>query len=761
MKFDSAQEVEQLCYQIRLSDYPRGRNRARINSLFNGEPPWSDEEAHENQVNVNVNFLESTRLAHDARAQFYNAFLKPGVYFTARTDMGPSHRRQKYGSIVTKHINKIMKRSVPYFECFRSKFALNVLHGIGPSVWPDEYQWCPEPAGIDDMGIPARTYLHMKNLPFFYVYRSFTAPELMRLTRGERVDPGWNLDLVKRCLEWIDSETMELMGSNWPEVWSLEKLTERVKGDGGMYVGDQVPTIDAFDVYFYDDDGEESGWGRRIILDSWSTPQSAGNIQSMTRKSGDLWKANDFLYNSGTRKVAAKRESIAAFQFADLSAVGPFQYHSVRSLGFLLYATCHLQNRLRCKFSEAVFEQLLQMFRVKSEEDIQRALKLKLHGFSFIDSNLTPVPANERWQPNFNIVEGGLRMNEQLIAQHSSSYTQQPQSEDGVRKTRFQVQAEVSAMTGLVSSALNQAYAYETFEYYEIFRRFCRVNSKDPDVISFRASCLKEGVPEKILVPEAWELESERVMGGGNKAMEISIANQLMQWRPMFNPSAQQEVLSSAVLAITDDAALADRLVPDQPHISDSVHDAELAFGTLMQGAPVTPKPGLNSVEVAGTIIKLMAQKVAAIMQGNKMGTPQDLQGLGLSAQYAGAFIQMLAQDKTSKPIVKQLGDALGKLMNEVRAMGQRQQQAMQAQAQNGNGKLDPKDQAKIQATMMAAQVDAQNRRESHAQRTAERQIQFEQKIRQQQQQNEIDSNAKRMDNAQELAHNRLRSLIE
>jgi len=39
-----------------------------------------------------------------------------------------------------------------------------------------------------------------------------------------------------------------------------------------------------------------------------------------------------------------------AFQFADLSAVAPFRYHSVRSLGWLLYAVINLQNRLRCKF---------------------------------------------------------------------------------------------------------------------------------------------------------------------------------------------------------------------------------------------------------------------------------------------------------------------------------------------------------------------------------------------------------------------------
>jgi len=746
--FDDARELDQLCYAIRLSDYPRGLNRKRIDDLFNGVPPFTDEEVEQNQTAVNVNWLESVRLAHDARSQFNNAFLKPGQFFTMRTDYGPPHKRAKYGSIVTRKLNHYLKKSADYFECFRSKFALNVMHGIGPSVWPDQDRWCPEPAAICDVGIPARTYLTMRNLPFFYIYRSYTAPELMRLTRGPNIDPGWNMDLVKAVLEWIDRETVQLMGSNWPEVWAPERAAERIKGDGGFYVGDQVPTINAFDFYFLSDEGKECGWRRRIILDAWSTPETSGKSYSMSRRTGDnIWQSgkDQWLYNGKARKFADKRENIIAFQFSDLSAVAPFQYHSVRSLGFLLYAVCHLQNRLRCAFSEAVFENLLQMFRVKSMDDVQRALKLKLHNFSFIDDNLTPVPSTDRFQPNVNLVELGLQHNSQLIQEHSSSYTQnQNFSRDRVEKTKFQVMAEVNAMTSLVSAGLNQAYAYQNFEYYEIVRRFMKPNSSDPEVRDFRAQVLKEGVPEKLLTPDCWEVEPERVMGAGNKTLEMTIAQQLMEWRPLFNPEAQSEILRDATLAITDDAARADRLVPEQPHVSDSVHDAELAFGTLMQGTPVTPKPGLNSVEIAGTIIRLMAQKVQMIGRtSGGVGTQQDVIGLNLAAQYAGAFMQMLAQDDESKQIVRALGDALGKIMNEVKAMMQRQQEAAQAAAQNGDGGgMDPKDAAKIRATMLTAEQKVAQMRESHAAKTAQRKIQFQQQLEQDAQRHQLELQA-------------------
>ena len=82
MRFKTASEVEQVCYEFKLADYPRGKNRALINDLFNGVPPYTGEEVAANDININVNFLGGTRIGHDARSQFANIFLRPGKYFS-------------------------------------------------------------------------------------------------------------------------------------------------------------------------------------------------------------------------------------------------------------------------------------------------------------------------------------------------------------------------------------------------------------------------------------------------------------------------------------------------------------------------------------------------------------------------------------------------------------------------------------------------------------------------------------------------------
>lgn len=732
MTFDDPAEVEALFYDLKINDAPRGADRARIDQLFGGAPPYSPSEVEENGISVNCNYLEGVRLSQAARSSFASAFQVSGNFFRCTTDSGPVHKRQKYSEIVTREMNRPMKRSIPYFEGLRSKFALNVLHGIAPAVWRDRDEWCPETMGIDDVLIPANTLLTMRNLPLFFVYHQFTAPELIRLTRGPKVDPGWNISVVDACLKWLDEQTALLRGNQWPNYWSPEKWEERVK-EGGAYAGDAVPTIDCADFYYWHDDGKESGWYRKIILDSWGSASLAGGVYSMSRDTKKDFAKEKFLYDGKKRIYGNDRQEIISFQFADLSAKAPFRYHSVRSLGYLMFAICHLQNRLRCKFHESVLESLMMLFRVKDSEESQRVLKLNIINKGFIDKNIQFIPANERFQANAGFVELGLRDNQQIIDSNASSYMPtQNYSKDNIEKTKYQVSAELNATTSLVSSSIQQAASYYTFECMEVKRRFMKKGNQNHDVRTFRANCLKAGVPEDLLIAEAWDVAPEKMMGGGNQSLQTAIAQELMQARNAFDPSAQREILRDWTLAITQDAARADRFVPEQPQTSNSVHDAELAFGTLMQGAPVTPKSGLNAAEVAGTIISLMGlkvQQITALEQG--VGTPQEVIGLQLCAQYAGAFIQQLAADETMKPIVKNLGDGLGKIMNEVKAMAQRQQE--QAQKQNGNG-VDPEAKAKVDAMMIQAQVKAENARTSHAEKTAQRRISFEQKTAQEEQ---------------------------
>lgn len=742
--------------------------------MFNGAPPYSAEEVTKNGIAVNVNYLEATRLGHDARSQYFGAFLKPDNYFKSTTDMGAASKRASYGTIVTNAIQKQMKRSLPYFETMRSKFASLVLHGISPCSWDNPDTWCPDMIGVGDVLLPARTYLTLKNLPFLVFCRSYTVPEMARLTRGPNVDPAWNLPLVQSLMKWIDKETRALMGTAYPEIWSMEKLQERIKGDGGFYTADNVPTINTFDVYCWDDSEDTTGWERRIILDTFTSPVSGGAQIEEDSKMKDF--KGKFLYNPGRRKFASALNEVSSFQFADLSAFSPFQYHSVRSLGFLLYAVCHIQNRLRCKFTEAIFENMMMLLRCKSLEDAERALKVNLVNRGFIDESFSFVTQAERHQINTGLVQLGLEENSRLINENAQSYRAQQLDDGNTRKTKAQVMAELNATTALVQAGLMQAYQYQAGEYAEIFRRFMRPNSRDPQVREARKDILRQRVPEKVMVPEAWTHEPVKVMGAGNKALELEIAQQLLGARQLFDPDAQRMILRDWTLAITDDPARSVSYVPDEANkVTDSVHDAQLAAGSMLAGIMMGLKQGVNHAEYATTLVQIMAQQVQRITQRGGVATPDELLGLqNLAGQtIAGqplpgngvtAHVQVLAQDQEAAQQVKQIMDPLGKLMNEVKAFAQRLQEQQQNAQQNGNGQMDPKDAAKIQAIQVTAQVKAKNQSEAQAQRAAQRQLQFQreqeqksqehaQQMKQQEQQHALEMGRVEREHVQNLRH--------
>ena len=774
MQFDEPRQLDSICWQMRQADYPRALNRARINNLFNGFPPYSDQEQEENQLE-NINDLSGPVLAHDGRSQFYNAFMKPGRYFTANTEDGPVHKRQEFGSIVTQQLARVMKRSLKYTECFRSMFALDVLHGIGPSGWRNQDLWCPSPIGVEDVMVPGNTELgYMEDMPFFAIYHSFTAPELIKLTRGPKRDPAWNVDLVDACIKWCDKQAMTLVGTNWPEIWSPEKQQERVKSDGGFYSGDNVPTIDTWDFYFWNDDGKVSGWNRRMILDSWSWPAisaTSPDNQSYTptRRTGEPWdgdQKNKFLYNPGKRKFANSLNEIVNWQFADLSAVSPFKYHSIRSLGWLLYAVCHLQNRLYSKSIEAQFEQLMMYFQVNSKEDSQRALKVDLVNRGFIDPSVKFIPRAERYQVGADFFQLGFNINKEIIGRNSSSYTNNPALTPDKRElTATQWMGEANKSTQLVSAALNQAYIYQAVQYREIFRRFTRKHSKDADVREFQAECLRRGVPEDLLYNHsAWDIEPDRIVGAGNKTLEMAVYDRLMAARNLFDPEPQRMILRGFALANTDDAALANNLVPEQPKISDSVHDAQLAAGTLMQGMPVSPKSGTNNIEYIEALLTSMAMVVQKISKNGDNADMNDIMGLANMADHIGQRIGMLAQDPNEKERVKKYSDQIGKIMNMVKRFAQMLQEKMEAQGtpeQNAANEEQARAQAKIEADKMITQAKQANTRESHAQRTAQRQLQFEQEARQKQQEHELEMAVEAKRKAQETADEHQRALLD
>lgn len=706
MKFNDATKVEEIVWQMKEADWPRSQNRANINRVFNGEPPWTDQEEQENGVNTNVNFLEGAKIAHDARGQWNNAFLKPGNFFSVTLQEGPIDKKAQWGRAITREINRVMKRSAPYMEVIRSTGASVVLHGIGPVTWDDKYKWCPVYVGIDDLLVPSKTLVSLENLDHFAIFSRYTPGKLFSMTHGAKVDPGWNMSVVRKVLSKINEKGSQSNDDGFVE--NPEKLAERFKADLGYYESDAVPTIDCWNFYYRDEEAKKEQWRRKIILDRDSLLTGEGEKQ--------------FLYDGKKRVYAEDLSQLLHVQFGDGSNVAPFRYHSVRSLGFMLYAVCHLQNRLRCKFNDAVMESMLWYFRVNNPEDEDRIQKIDLHNMGIIPTGLEFVTGGDRFQVDESLVATAMQQNRQNMAENSASFVQNVDSNTKTPITATEAMARVNSGNALVSAMLNMAYSYQQFQYLEIARRFCLKDSTDPDVKLFREKVRKAGVPEKFLDHELWDIEPERVLGAGNKTLEVAQADRLMAVRPLLDPEPARRVLHIFVEANVDDPALAEQLVPlGKKEVSDAVHLAQSDAAVLLMGLPKEFREGINHIDYVEALLASMDAVIQRIEATGGMATQEEIVGLQNLAQTIVAHVTHIGQDPNEKQRVKQYGDIIGKMMNMVRAY---QQRLAEAQQQQGNG-IPPETAGKIQAMTITAEAQARIKEASAAQKERQKEANF------------------------------------
>lgn len=717
MRFDSPGRVEQIIWQMRLAEVPRAENRTVLNRMYNGQPPYEEATAEENGVQVNRNFLEGVNLLAQGRRQFNNAFLKPGNFFNVTLDSGPVHKRRPWSKIITRNLNRVLKRSPDYMEYLRAAGANTILHGIAPANWKSRTAPFPCALGVDDLMVPSETRIDFSNLDHFAIFRQYSPSTLYGLTHGPKVDKGWQMEVVNRELKAC-AETYQKSAYSAAYQFQPEKIEELIKQDIGFWGTDAAPTIDCWDFYFREDD-DGDGWYRRVVLDcSMSATEGGGKFEAK----------NTWLYTSGKRKYADSLRNILHCQFGDTSAVAPFRYHSVRSLGYMLWGVCELQNRIRCKLSESVFEQFMWFFRVPNDGSFQRLKKATFSHLGVIPEGISFVPSDERFKPDHQLINLQLSQNRQLMGENAASFTQDFRQGGEQEMTATETMARVNAVNALVSGMLNLAYAYETYQYRETCRRFCLKNAQHSEVKKFRLACLKEGVPEEMLDSDRWEVEPERVLGAGNKTLEIAQAQQLLQMRPTLGAEAQQTVDHIAVEAFTDDPALAENLVPieGRQKLSQAKEAAMLAVGTIMQGGVVQFSEEHNRRDLIETLLLEMALIVQRIVSTGGMATQQEVSGLQNMGMHIEQQLQLVAQDKGEQERAKQYADQLGNLMNAVKGFEQRLAEQQQAAGASANGEAQAETAAKLKNDEVMAQAKAANARESHAQKTAQRQVQFE-----------------------------------
>lgn len=644
----------------------RAQDRALIDALFNGQRPYSDEEVQKFNIQVNVNWGAGKRIMRDANTQLNNALIHTGSLFTSTLRDGPVDKIDEWSQQFTKNLHIPLQEGISgkrNFFLIKNRNASVALHGIGALMWSSPTRALPRFVALEELLIPTDTTVDFANMRYFAVNLNLSIGELIDLTRNDDVLGGWNKEMIKDILDSQVGIYNESTPSNWRD--QPEDMVQVYFQNRGYYYSDATPKVRCVQ-FFYQEMDAPKKWYRVIYLKE----DSGGKVRDMDKK---------FLFDGTDTPFADDIGQILNVQYGDGNLVPPLKYHNVRGLGVDLYAPVETDNRLRCDFVQSVFEHMKMYFRIKDPADRDRLKAQILQQYGFIQDGLQIVKREDRHQIDANLVQDAMGQMGEVMQESASSFVP---GETGSERTMTAKEVTIRANQAsvLVSSMIASMYLQEGFYYEELKRRFCMKDATDPVIVEFRKRCIADGIPEEFLEASRWKIVPERVLGGGDTTKAQSQAQWLLTIKPQLGPAEQQIALREAVSTMLEDPAKARMYVPiAPPQSSPGSEMAEQLFGTMMLGVQVAPRKGIDLQGYVAQLLKMMGEVVQRIESMDGMGTLQEVVGLATVAQNIQQYIEVLAQDGNEKQNVKEFGDALGKMMNMVKAFGQRIQEKQQA----------------------------------------------------------------------------------
>jgi hypothetical protein len=689
-EFAKPEQIAEICETMQTVENIRSRDRALIDNLANGGRPYTKEEVEKYQIQINVNWGGLNKKTQDANRQINNATLHIGQFFTATSRGGKVEKRDDYGRKFTANLHIPLKRGESgkkHFFLIRNRNASLVLHGLGPLLWMNDYGWIARNVALEDLLIPTDTWIDFSNLSHFAVNLYPTAGELFDMTHGEKTQDGWDKKAIRKIFDALRLNIPNADSRSWVE--NPEQMVELFKQNRCAIDSDKIPRIRLR--LFLFQNKESKKWYRRILLRE--------NVGAVNAKDGFLFKSD--------KPFADSLNHILHVQFGDNVLNAPLKYHSVRGIGTMLYSPEECSNRMMCQYVQHVFESLMTWFRISDPVDHARLKSIVLRQYGILEDGLSVVPQADRHQVDPGLVESVLSKFRQIMSESSSSYVQDINDGTSKERTAKEVTALVSSVNTMVSGTLQGMYLQEAFYYEEVVRRFLNKESSDEEVKEFQKSCKRDGIPDELMVPDNWIIDPEKVLGGGDRMAAQEEANALLSQAQRFDPSQQRTILRRWTVATTNDPSLGNLLVPDAPPAAtDGTMAAETRFGTLMSGTPVHLVEGIDQIGYVEAMLGMLTAAVERVKQTDNMGTPQDIAGFSAVAGDIQQHIMLLSADESNNERVKQYGDHLGQLMNDVKGFAQRQQQAQEAAA--AQAAQNPEAIAKAESTAMLAKLKAE-----------------------------------------------------
>lgn len=567
-RIKDATVAREMYNRMNEADKTSARNRALIQGMFDGDPPYDPAELRASgQPNkTNLNFGEAESHLEYAMSGYIDLTNSVETLVSVKTNFGPETERFDWEDIISEEITRTF-RSWKQFDFNLIHLCHNfIAHGMGIAYWPDSTDWRFRGAGLDDFKFPRQTLVSEDDLevamagrrmPAWHLYQSIKNPESAEAL-------GWNIKATRQAL--CQAKVQDADSDEWMRLEAEFKNNDL----GTSARQSEVRLVHAW-VREFDD----------TISHYIFTENDCGS--------------KDFLYE----KRSAFRSMQQVFVLFPFGLGTNALTHGIRGIGHKIFPTVNASNRLRSDIMDSARLASSLILKPGDEEALNDMALTPFGGHTILNpgvsiENFTPPNLTNSLTPVLNDMQ--TLMNERL-----GSYGSKSVFSGGERKTRFEVAAQLEQAAKLSNTSLELYYAPLQRVFQETVRRMSQknYNRSEPggrEVAEMRLRILKRGVPlEALYELDIPSVRAVRAIGAGSAAARSLALSTLEEMAPAYDELGQHNLRRDRTIA-TVGVAQADRYIPKIPNQRPPVDYklAELENGQLLEGFEISILPNEN-----------------------------------------------------------------------------------------------------------------------------------------------------------------------
>lgn len=724
-RLKDAESLDTIYKKLVSADDESARNRASVDAMFDGEPPYDDAEleAAGQSQRCNLDFGEGLGALDAALTGYYDLTNSVDVLARVYTTHGAdAAERAEWEQVMSEEVHRTIKEWSEFESLFQRLCTEIVKHGVGIVFHPNDATWQFESSGWSGFRIPRTTKASEEKIEIAIAERTYPVHELYRFIDRAQVDPGWNIKEVERALVLAKNPDSKNVRRDW------EALQRDLKNNdlGASY---------------------EASKGVKVIH-AWVREFSGKVSHYISLQNGSN---ADFLY-----KKADRFPSMSACFTIFTYGVGNGYYSSIRGLGYRIFPSIQVCNRLRGQAVDGAMFASSVMVQPENEKASQDLELTYVGPYAVLPPNFKVIPVT---LPNVaNQVLPVIQDLSMLVQNNTGSYRPRAVASDGQERTAKEVTLQAQHEAMLSTAALNLFYLpwgrLLTSVVMRLVSSKLRVEDQGgKEAAAFIKRCLARGVPKEAL-DKIDRVDPVRAIGYGSAAMRGMAFDEMLTLAGSLDELGKNRLLRDKFASKLGGYHAVDAYLPRLENVSRQPVDAKIAeFENSMfrRGEEMSVRDGENDAVHAAMHAPLIIEAMAAIDEALQTEQPdwnalqQIVTFLRVAVPHTAQHTEKVLADPLHEKEAKQLKQLLQHADAKTeaataglqKALAAQQEQAAAEQAQQPP-QADPKTQKMLQESQTKQQIAVQESQSKLQQKAMEsqqrmgiRDVQAAQKMRQ------------------------------